>query len=732
MNKLIKVIFTVLIALTCFTFPTKLHAEDIVKKTVAIYNNIDSKKTNLDTYIFEDNVYVSVNDLSKMMGYIVTIDKDKILLRKKLKQVLLNNDSITYGTAKEDIKQINYDGKTLIPLTPTVNYLDGRIEMIDHKLILFKPEISFSEMVNEMDDIIKQGYLLVGKDENWSVYTSKLWMLINGESSSYIDNSRQERLVIELLTEDDADDFKYKESKALSIAKEASSFLDDIEFDIDEYDISFLSIFEKINITNGSFDTLVETEAIKNQIKHFYSKNIDNAEISLLHQHLYQKNDGFYKYLKKYIDIYNNNTKSLDEKWSTFINSNDIIDASLDILVGKAFPFLGATLSAVKIYSSIFDLNDQAAAILTKQDYNSIQCKVLNRIAEFHDSIKQGHVLSCDEIIDYMNLARMYYHIAAVYYKSMSELDKSVFEGNYKVAKSIVDSIDLAPEKVYTFDDPMTNPSNISREDIESASQTEDWSMALKEFINTYDFKEQWDIFNIYQSKLILTDINYDNIPELILCTEDGRGVDMRNSWVFSYENQSYIKKFNFYGKLLGGYRKENDEFYQLEEIMSGTFDGFTIISNLNDVQRYRLDKTDNSASLNNNKIDLETYETDFNKYNLQIQKVDISKSFTPFYKSLSSKHKEMICEQLINQYNKKSEKRELDAIYSDYDTRIYLIAKCDMIGLYTDASIEEFKLIDSKDNADIYEIRENKYELVKNDYGIEKIIDLKTEKELD
>lgn len=736
MKKWIKICLVCLMVITLS--PAKdVHAEEFTKKTVAIYNNVDSEKMNLDTYIKNDEVYVQLYDLTKMLGFIVKNDQGTITLTKKGKRVTIKDGSIIYGKSKQDLSVIDQDGVIYVPLTPTINYLDARIEMVGNQLVLFKPKITFSEMVSDMEDTINQGYLLIGKDNGWSVSTSYLWMFINGESSSYLPQFRKERVVISLLIEDDIENFEFKDSKMLDIIKESASILETIGFEVEEYDNSFISAVDKNNIIMDGTRGMIESAAVLNQIKHFYGKNILNAENVFFNQDfpLYNKNDYMYILFKKYIDYYYDNMKDVDKELINF-SASSMADITTDLLIGKLVPPLSACMSALKIYSSILDLDDQAAVIITKQDYNAIQCKVLNRIAHYNFRIKMGYVLSKEEISDYMNLARMYYHIAAVYYNSMSEVDKEAFEGNYKAAKAVVDDIDLVPYTVYTFDAPMEKPSMIKKEHIDKliTPETEIWQNALRELVVNEKFdKELWDVFNGYQSRIHLEDMDFDGIPEVIVTSEDARD-NWKQSYVYRLEDSSYKFKMNFHGMLLGTYDSENEKFFRIETSHAGSFEVYQWINDFDTMNELRFDKFENEYTLNNEKISKDEYQSLKSKFIDQAQKISSLNAASPFYKSFSKEHRKEISRNLISSYNEGEKNTDYADLYEEFDVKMAFIALLDKNGLHTSVPFKDYQFKESDQSIDIYEVKDTQenskteYEVHKNTSygGLEFLLDMK------
>lgn len=706
MKKWIQGLLTALLLIALV--PTNsLKAAEIEEKTVTVFNNYDQEKINLRLLIDEDEVYVALPSLAKMMGYSIKNEDGIINLQKKGKRVILTDSSISYGSAKEDIKRMEQNDTIYVPLTPTINYLDGRLSLINDQLILFKPKISFSSLVTDMEDAINQGYLLVGKDDGWSVGASYFWVFLNGESSILFSDRRQEQTVVNLLIEDDLESIELANSKLLTILKESSSLIGVDSETLSELDDSIDGLLDKggslIDLQEASIDIMNYV----NQIHHFYSKNVNNAKRVFLNKDskLYDQSDRTYKLFEKYISYYNDKTKSSETELRTNLVANNAIDLSTDALIGQV-PVIAVGLSGLKIYSELLDLNDQASAVILKQHYSSMQCKVLSKIMQVHQSIKKGHVLTGNEITDYVNLVSMYYHIAAVYYKDMSEVDKNAFEGNHRAAQALVNDIDRVPNHLYMFDDPAMSPSKITPEQIAQAKQTEnDWALALKEFITHHDIDQGlFDAFNNDQSRIHLEDMDFDSVPEVIITTEDSRG-SWKQSIVYKLEGQVYKNVYQFHGTLRGAFQAQDEKIYRIETSHSGTFESYTYIMDFNQIGHITYDSMssdpDKAYGYNETHISEQQYKELKSRYIDQAKRISAHNAVSPFYKSLSLEHRSQIYEKLIKAYNEGDTTPDYDQMYEDFDMKMALIAILDKKGLHTSVAFDQVQL--KKESKDTY-----------------------------
>ena len=697
-----------------------LRAAEIEEKTVTVYNNYDQEKINLRLLIDEDEVYVALPSLAKMMGYSIKNEDGVINLQKKGKKVILTDSSISYGSAKEELKRMEQNNTIYVPLTPTINYLDGRLSLINDQLILFKPKVSFSSLVTDMEDAINQGYLLVGKDDGWSVGASTLWIFLNGESSILFTDRRQEQAVVNLLMEDDPDTFQINESKLVTLLKETGSLVTNEEIGLVELDDSIKKIIEVGDLVTDITEAGIDIISAVTQVYYFYSENVNNVRNIIYNKNikLYNDSDHIYKLFDKYISCYDDKSKIMDAETVLKLVGEKSVDIGGELFLTQN-PVLAAGFSAYKIYSELLDLNDQASAIILKQHYSSIQCKVLSKIMQVHQSIKKGHVLTENEITDYVNLVRMYYHIAAVYYKDMSEVDKNAFEGNYRTAQALVNDIDRVSDHVYMFDDPTLSPSKITPEQIIQAKQTEDdWVLALKEFITHHDIDQGLlDIFNGSQSRIHLEDMDFDGVPEVILTSEDSRG-SWKMSYVYKLENQSYKNVYTFHGILRGAYQTGNEKVYRIESSHAGTMESFTYLNDLNKVNHLVAD-VGNVYSLNENKISEQEYKDLKSKYIDQAKRISAHNAVSPFYKSYSPEHRSQIYEKLIKTYNEGETTPDYDQMYEDFDVKMALIAILDKKGLHTSVAFDQVQLKKESKESFLFEVNDNG---TKKDYSVKEI----------
>lgn len=719
MKKWIQGLLAVLLLMTLVP-QIPLRAAEIEEKTVTVYNNYDQEKINLRLLIDEDEVYVALPSLAKMMGYSIKNEDGVINLQKKGKKVILTDSSISYGSAKEELKRMEQNDTIYVPLTPTINYLDGRLSLINDQLILFKPKVSFSSLVTDMEDAINQGYLLVGKDDGWSVGASTLWIFLNGESSILFTDRRLEQAVVNLLLEDDPDTFQINESKLVTLLKETGSLVTNEEIGLVELDDSIEKLIEVGDLVTDITEAGIDIISAVTQVYYFYSENVNNVRNIIYNKNikLYNDSDHIYKLFDKYISCYDDKSKIMDAETVLKLVGEKSVDIGGELFLTQN-PVLAAGFSAYKIYSELLDLNDQASAIILKQHYSSIQCKVLSKIIQVHQSIKKGHVLTGNEITDYVNLVRMYYHIAAVYYKDMSEVDKNAFEGNYRTAQALVNDIDRVSDHVYMFDDPTLSPSKITPEQIIQAKQTEDdWVLALKEFITHHDIDQGLlDIFNSSQSRIHLEDMDFDGVPEVILTSEDSRG-SWKMSYVYKLENQSYKNVYTFHGILRGAYQTGNEKVYRIESSHAGTIESFTYLNDLNKVNHLVAD-VGNVYSLNENKISEQEYKDLKSKYIDQAKRISAHNAVSPFYKSYSPEHRSQIYEKLIKTYNEGETTPDYDQMYEDFDVKMALIAILDKKGLHTSVAFDQVQLKKESKESFLFEVNDNG---TKKDYSVKEI----------
>lgn len=203
-----------------------------------------------------------------------------------------------------------------------------------------------------------------------------------------------------------------------------------------------------------------------------YTENIKNVEKTLLNpdMHILSKTDSLYKDLKKITNGYNKNSERMyqdammglykDEGISFIKNTGGDIIASTLI---KTVPALDVGLSLLKVYGNISGVTDGAVSVIEQKDYTALQSKIAVELQKYHNQIKKGGTLSEEKIRDYVELARMYYHVKTAYYHMYNDYAPDpLFENNYLQYLNIEKEIDKYGHDVFTLDIPNANSTDIN------------------------------------------------------------------------------------------------------------------------------------------------------------------------------------------------------------------------------------------------------------------------------
>lgn len=486
MKKLVCYVLTFCLLLQFST--VSVYAVESEKKTIEIYDYYEGTDKTVDLYFQNNKPYIDPNDLASLTDYVCNLQDEKIVFEKKnglqtTKVVSIKNGTIQYGSYKDNVASMDVEGNVYIELIPTIDYLDSRLNMSpDGRLVLFSAEKTFSQLIDQVNYDLIHGGNIEDTSNALESGAAWLWLLLNGKLLSSFSTERSRRLAFSLLTEENKDTFTFNLNDAVvyfaSSAADASKFLSLTTqmMDLKIYDKALEKLSKNLGSVssygNLGIDGISRVANIETQVDQLYVRNIENVENTLLNSEMDILNttDDLYKELKKISDGYNKKSETMyqdamkslyaDEGISFIVNASGDFGASLLI---KAVPALDAGLSLFKIYGEISGVTDGAVSAIEQKDYTALQSKVAIKLQDYHNQIKNGETLSKKHIIDYVELARMYYHIKTAYYHMYNEYHPDpLFEDNYRQCLSIEKEIDRYGTDIYTLDIPDLNSTDLS------------------------------------------------------------------------------------------------------------------------------------------------------------------------------------------------------------------------------------------------------------------------------
>lgn len=482
MKKVLILVLTIVLSLLFLI--VQVHAIENGERTVEMYDYYAGNIVNTKIYFVNDSPYIKPDDLAIITDYKYSKIEDKILFEKmdglrKTKQVSIKNGVIQYGTYQDEVDVIDIEGSTYLSLTPTIDYLDARLRMSpDNQLVLFSLNKTFSQLVNQVDYDMSHGGNIEDHANELETGASWLWLLLNGQIVSSLPEERSRRLAYSLLTEEILDSYTIYNKTAIvrlssNLSNDTDLFSSIGEFgDLEIFDNS-LSVFGNrlktlSKLGDIDFDILGRLVNIQLQTEQLYTRNIDNAEKVLLNSSMgvLTKNDNIYKNLKKIINGYDKKSEKMKEEALNTLYSDEGISFAMNLgedvaasVVTKAIPALDAGLSLLKVYGNISGVTDGAMSAIEQKDYVALQSKVAIQLKKYHEEINNGKNLSKKEIINYVELARMYYHIKTAYYHMYNEYHPDpLFKDNYLMSLEVEKNIDQYGTDNYTLDIPNVEP----------------------------------------------------------------------------------------------------------------------------------------------------------------------------------------------------------------------------------------------------------------------------------
>ena len=486
MKRLLCLILAFFVTGSIFIKP--VYAVENTIKTIEFYDYYYSKNVTSDIYFQNDVPYISLEDLANITEYQCVIQDKKIVFEKKeglrtAKRVVIKNNQIVYGPYKEKVKSLDLEGTTYIELIPTIDYLDSRLEMSpDGRLLLFSSNKTFSQLVSQVNYDILHGGNISDATNELETGTAWLWLLLNGKLLSSMPDERSKRLAYGILTEENKDNFIIRTQSALVDFCSTVSGVSDVSStvsgmgDLDFFDESIKkasdrvgSVSEVVGVSSDFLSMIVNFEM---QIEQLYLRNIENTKNTLLNKKMgiLESKNALYKNLNAIVKGYDKKSENITNEVFIKLYANEVFSFLMDVgaegvvsqTILKSFPAIDAGLSLLKVYGNISGVTDGASSIIEQQDYVSLQSKVAIRLNEYHDLIKKGKKFSKEDIINYVELARMYYHVKTAYYHMYNEYHPDpLFEDGYKTYLDIEREIDQYGDSVYTLDLPNVNATDI-------------------------------------------------------------------------------------------------------------------------------------------------------------------------------------------------------------------------------------------------------------------------------
>lgn len=465
-----------------------IQAIEIEIKEIEMYDYYETKNKTVSLCFQGDVPYIEPSVLASLTDYEYIQQDEKMLFKKQnglqtTKLVSIDEGKIQYGSYKDKIKQIEFEDVTYIELIPTIDYLDSRLRMSpDGRMILFSAEKTFSQLVNQVNYDLLHGGNIEENVDSLESGAAWLWLLLNGKLLSSLPDERSKRLAFGLLTEENQDVYVLKSKSAL--VDFASTVSNDSDFVSAAGEIMSLEVFDKslkefgnrlksiASFANFTYEGLSRMVNIQLQVEQLYMKNIKNVENTLLNSdmNILNKTDCLYETLKMITDGYTQNSETKYEEAMTSLYAEEgksfIANITTDIAASsliKVVPALDLGLSLLKVYGNISGVTDGAISAIEKKDYIALQAKVAIELQKYHNQIRKGKTLSEEGIRNYVELARMYYHVKTAYYHMYNEYHpNTLFKDNYQLYLNIEKDIDEYGVDIYTLDIPDSDSTDVS------------------------------------------------------------------------------------------------------------------------------------------------------------------------------------------------------------------------------------------------------------------------------
>ncbi len=532
----IKALLTFVIVVIIFSIVTPVQSVNVENKSVVVYDAIESRFQKIDIVFFDKKAYMDLEKLCFLGGYKYSVKNNLIQLKKGNRNVLIQNNKISYGSCSDNITLKEYQNKRYISLFPTIDYLNMRMDLAKNGLILYRSSYSYTDLVNDMVKTLENHYSKIPNVDVFSGTMSYVNQLIEFDLETLNIYSRLDEMIIRVLKEDDVQTIELDDTldDLLSMGVSVASIIEDTgHFEsISSYSLGS-SLAEELldklgditQITEKSLNTMNYTFRISN----LYRKNIDNIKKVILNKKYspYKSSTRTYKICKDYVDAYGNREKEI-EKVREYITQE--LNMSLVESLAESIPipsYIKVCFEVYKIFAgNKLNLFDYSEAIVFQNEFHNFQVVIEKQLNTYLEKIAKKKKLKDDEKEYFVYLSRLYFRISAAYYEYMQEADnKETYISGKENAQMMIDKIDGVDVSCFLYDNPKYNSSNIDDKQLYELKDNELLEKVTDEWANIYidyfydknfqDFvsNETGQDFILFQ----MLDLDNNDIPEILV-----------------------------------------------------------------------------------------------------------------------------------------------------------------------------------------------------------------------
>lgn len=532
----IKALLTFVIVVIILSLVTPVQSVNVENKSVVVYDAIESRFQKIDIVFFDKKAYMDLEKLCFLGGYKYSVKNNLIQLKKGNRNVLIQNNKISYGSCSDNITLKEYQNKRYISLFPTIDYLNMRMDLAKNGLILYRSSYSYTDLVNDMVKTLENHYSKIPNVDVFSGTMSYVNQLIEFDLETLNIYSRLDEMIIRVLKEDDVQTIELDDTldDLLSMGVSVASIIEDTgHFEsISSYSLGS-SLAEELldklgdisQITEKSLNTMNYTFRISN----LYRKNIDNIKKVILNKKYspYKSSTRTYKICKDYVDAYGNREKEI-EKVREYITQE--LNMSLVESLAESIPipsYIKVCFEVYKIFAgNKLNLFDYSEAIVFQNEFHNFQVVIEKQLNTYLEKIAKKKKLKDDEKEYFVYLSRLYFRISAAYYEYMQEADnKETYISGKENAQMMIDKIDGVDVSCFLYDNPKYNSSNIDDKQLYELKDNELLEKVTDEWANIYidyfydknfqDFvsNETGQDFILFQ----MLDLDNNDIPEILV-----------------------------------------------------------------------------------------------------------------------------------------------------------------------------------------------------------------------
>lgn len=532
----IKALLTFVIVVIVFSIVTPVQSVNVENKSVVVYDAIESRFQKIDIVFFDKKAYMDLEKLCFLGGYKYSVKNNLIQLKKGNRNVLIQNNKISYGSCSDNITLKEYQNKRYISLFPTIDYLNMRMDLAKNGLILYRSSYSYTDLVNDMIKTLENHYSKIPNVDVFSGTMSYVNQFIEFDLETLNIYSRLDEMIIRVLKEDDVQTIELDDTldDLLSMGVSVASIIEDTgHFEsISSYSLGSSSAKELLDklgnisqITEKSLNTMNYTFRISN----LYRKNIDNIKKVILNKKYspYKSSTRTYKICKDYVDAYGNREKEI-EKVREYITQE--LNMSLVESLAESIPIPSSIKVCFEVYKIFagnkLNLFDYSEAIVFQNEFHNFQVVIEKQLNTYLEKIAKKKKLKDDEKEYFVYLSRLYFRISAAYYEYMQEADnKETYISGKENAQMMIDKIDGVDVSCFLYDNPKYNSSNIDDKQLYELKDNELLEKVTDEWANIYidyfydknfqDFvsNETGQDFILFQ----MLDLDNNEIPEILV-----------------------------------------------------------------------------------------------------------------------------------------------------------------------------------------------------------------------